>query len=401
MVAWLMPRLMGIGKAGSFPIALDKVIEGEPVEDMDSLPSPNFDGYFDTYRRNAFSWPYQLSAETSRGCWWGAKMHCKFCGLNGSTMAYRSKSPRRTVDEILALSQRYETRRLMMADNILDQKYLSTVIPQLRGAGLELFYEVKSNLTKASLAAMRAAGVTWIQPGIESLSNLTLQVMGKGTTAMQNIQLLRWCAELGVRPSWNILYGFPGEDPAEFERTALLMPQLFHLSAPCVVLPFRMDRFSPYFNEAARHGLTNVRPYWSYRFAYPGLTERERADIAYFFEFDYENGRDPRAEAEPLVHASAAWHNAQKRGAALVVLGDAGQRCVYDTRCGGPEVVTLTESETRLLEATDSAVGVARLMTAEPDLAEALEAFRRRRWVYEENGRVVRLVTIRGDGNAS
>src|SRR5262249_59991911 len=106
--------------------------------------------------------------------------------------------------------------RVMMADNILDTKCLSTVIPRLRGAGLELFYEVKSNLTKASLAAMRAAGVTWIQPGIESLSNLTLQVMGKGTTAIQNIQLLRWCAELGVKPSWNILYGFPGEDPAEF-----------------------------------------------------------------------------------------------------------------------------------------------------------------------------------------
>ena len=69
--------------------------------------------------------------------------------------------------------------------------------------------------------------------------------MGKGTTVIQNIQLLRWCAELGVRPSWNILYGFPGEDPAEFEEAAQLMPRLFHLSAPSVVLPFRIDRFSP------------------------------------------------------------------------------------------------------------------------------------------------------------
>ena len=126
-------------------MAADRVIEGEPVHDMDSLPLPDFDAYFDAYARNAFAWPCQLAAETSRGCWWGAKVHCKFCGLNGATMTYRSKSPRRAVDEILALSRRYGTTRLMMADNILDTRYLTTVVPALRGAGLELFYEVKSN----------------------------------------------------------------------------------------------------------------------------------------------------------------------------------------------------------------------------------------------------------------
>ena len=36
-----------------------------------------------------------LALETSRGCWWGAKHHCTFCGLNGGTMQYRSKSPER------------------------------------------------------------------------------------------------------------------------------------------------------------------------------------------------------------------------------------------------------------------------------------------------------------------
>jgi ribosomal peptide maturation radical SAM protein 1 len=233
------------------------------------------------------------------------------------------------------LSQRYDTGRLMMADNILDSKYLSSVIPRLRGSGLELFYEVKSNLTKASLRAMRAAGVTWIQPGIESLSDHTLKLMGKGTTAMQNIQLLRWCAELSVKPSWNILYGFPGEDPQEFQSMAQLTADLFHLTAPSVVLQFRMDRFSPYFNDSAQYGLTNVRPYWSYRFAYPGLSQNDLADIAYFFEFDYSDGRDPREEAQPLVEAAAAWHNAQKKGSCLVVLGDrTSEACVYDSRNG-------------------------------------------------------------------
>jgi len=396
VVEWLVPRLVNSGGAPQpLPMVHDRVIPGQPVEDLNSLPTPDFDGYFAAYRKNGFTWPYQLSAETSRGCWWGAKVHCKFCGLNGSSMAYRSKSASRAVTEIKSLSERYATRRIMMADNILDAKYLSSVMPGLRGSGLELFYEVKSNLTKSGLAAMRAAGVTWIQPGIESLSDRTLQLMGKGTTAMQNIQLLRWCSELGVKPSWNILYGFPDEDPAEFDHMAQLAPDLFHLTAPSVVLQFRMDRFSPYFNDAAQYGLSNVRPYWSYRFAYPGLSETDLADIAYFFEFDYADGRDPRVEAQPLVQAAACWHSAQKRGARLVALGNSAEGgCVYDARNGRPESIALTVADWRLLEATDSAIGVGRLLAAQPDLADTLATFQKRRWVYEANTRVVRLVTI-------
>ena len=34
-----------------------------------------------------------LLFETSRGCWWGERAHCTFCGLNGTSMAYRSMRP--------------------------------------------------------------------------------------------------------------------------------------------------------------------------------------------------------------------------------------------------------------------------------------------------------------------
>ena len=35
--------------------------------------------------------------------------------------------------------------------------------------------------------------------------------MRKGVTALQNLRLLKWCAEIGITPAWNLLYGFPGE----------------------------------------------------------------------------------------------------------------------------------------------------------------------------------------------
>ena len=41
-----------------------------------------------------------LLIETARGCWWGERSHCTFCGLNGATMAFRSKTPERVLAEI-------------------------------------------------------------------------------------------------------------------------------------------------------------------------------------------------------------------------------------------------------------------------------------------------------------
>ena len=66
-----------------------------------------------------------------------------------------------------------------------------------RGSRVKLFYETKANLRFEQLATLWKGGVRWIQPGIESFSNPVLRLMKKGTTAFQNIQLLRWCRELG------------------------------------------------------------------------------------------------------------------------------------------------------------------------------------------------------------
>ncbi|MHB8463090.1 MAG: cobalamin-dependent protein, partial [Vulcanimicrobiaceae bacterium] len=63
----------------------------------DDIPEPIFDEYFNFIRTSALGRDIrhmlQLPVESARGCWWGEKHHCTFCGLNGLTMAFRSKSP--------------------------------------------------------------------------------------------------------------------------------------------------------------------------------------------------------------------------------------------------------------------------------------------------------------------
>lgn len=46
---------------------------------------------------------------------------------------------------------------------------------------------------------------------------------------LQNVRLLKWCAEFSITPLWNFLYGFPGENAQEHDETSCLIPSLPHL----------------------------------------------------------------------------------------------------------------------------------------------------------------------------
>lgn len=283
----------------------------ERIQNLDDLPHPDFDDYM---RQHEKAFPAaaksrrRILMETSRGCWWGQKQHCTFCGLNGMAMTYRSKSPGRVLSEIEALSRRYSAEYIEFVDNILDMKYLSDVLPEIRRRQLnmEFFYETKANLRKHQLELLRDAGVLSIQPGIESLSTSVLKLMRKGTTAIQNIQLLKWCAELGISVCWNFLYGFPGENPDDYHEMLPLIAAVSHFEPPRGHGPIRLDRFSPNFVSAAEHGFANVRPDRSYGFIYD-LSEQELFDLAYYFEHDYADGTDPLSYTAEVLKAIRGW----------------------------------------------------------------------------------------------
>ena len=260
--------------------------EVDLVDDLDDLPQADFDDYFTQLRAADLDLPSppRLLFESSRGCWWGQRMHCTFCGLNGGRMRFRSKSPARVLAELDSLRARHPGLVIGAVDNILDMSYFATLLPALVAArgDMRLFYEVKANLRKDHVRLLRDAGVRDIQPGIESLADGVLRLMRKGVSALQNIQLLKWCVELGVRPVWNVLWGLPGEDPDDYERMAALVPLLTHLPPPSNAGPVRIDRFSPLFEDPDAHDVGEVEPVEAYRHLYPFPAESV-ARLAYYF----------------------------------------------------------------------------------------------------------------------
>jgi ribosomal peptide maturation radical SAM protein 1 len=306
-----------------------------PVRDMDALPVPDYSDYFRAWSESGASLATvpMVLIETSRGCWWGDKSHCTFCGLNGAKMAYRSKSGARALEEMRFLSDRWQTERMEVVDNILDMRHFSDLLPALAADGRpwEIFYEVKANLSRAQIATLRAAGVARIQPGIESLSDHVLKLMRKGTSGLRNVQLLKWCREFGVGVDWNILYGFPGETREDYDRMLAMLPAIEFLDPPVACGPIRMDRFSPYFENQEEFGFINVRPMEPYAFLYPFARE-SLMRIAYHFDFDYRPGKSVAGHADEVIRFAEAWRQKEDRGLLCSVRRPDGSLRLRDTR---------------------------------------------------------------------
>ena len=320
-----------------------RLVKGAPVMEMDSLAVPDFDDFFDTLEKMSYQNRVMpgLLFESSRGCWWGATHHCTFCGLNGTGMTYRSKSHDRVLEEIEIHQRRYGVGMFEAADNIMNMRHVAGIFDRLAEAetSLRFFYEIKSNMRPELLERIARGGVTWVQPGIESLHDTILKKMKKGVKGLHNVRLLRSCLEIGIKPVWNLLVGFPGETAEQYAYMASIMPALEHLDPPTGHSKIRLDRFSPYHNDATELGFRDVRPADAYAAIY-GLSDALLEDIAYFFEGEAE-GMPEGSYLSGIVDAIDTWrakHNAEVanqtgKGLPELTITRAGPFCIIkDTR---------------------------------------------------------------------
>jgi ribosomal peptide maturation radical SAM protein 1 len=388
------PRFLQELRAGPRPQT--PIVQGEACRDLDALPTPDFSDYYEQRRlwlsdESSAEDELWLPYESSRGCWWGQKHHCTFCGLNGQTMAFRAKSPDRVVSDLKQLVAKHGSKKVNMVDNIMPHPYFRQLLPRLDKElpGLHLFYEQKANLSLSQVLALQRAGVAVIQPGIEALCSSLLKRMDKGVTASQNLALLRYARAADVAVTWNLLYDFPGDQIEDYEQTLALLPLLHHLTPPNGVFRLSLDRFSPYFDKPAKYGVRNLRPWRGYADVLP--PGAEVAKVAYHFEGDYASGCRERPDLfDRLQEEIAAWRRAwqsDKQPPALMVLPlEEQQYLLIDTR-GLPGMQELT----RLTRAQASLVltGARRHGMANAEIAWALE----RKLLVELDGGWVPLAT--------
>jgi magnesium-protoporphyrin IX monomethyl ester (oxidative) cyclase len=276
-------RLGVFGKPVEKPT--EKTIGRAVAPNLSCLPDPWHDDYFFDLDASGLKDRIDpgLLMETSRGCWWGEKNACAFCGLNGLARGYRSKTPEKAISEIQRTADRYGMRSFQMTDNVLKLDYLDSFLPKFKDGDFLFLYEVSPVLSRKQVETLSDSGVRWVQPGIEHLHDAALAALGKTNRAYHNLRFLKWAREYGVTVAWNFLYGFPEEDESWHDTIIDLIPLVTHLQPPSTCgTPLRYDRFSRYHYRAKSYRL-DLRPHASYSFIYP-LGQEELSRLAYFFE---------------------------------------------------------------------------------------------------------------------
>ncbi|MFI6877529.1 RiPP maturation radical SAM C-methyltransferase [Streptomyces sp. NPDC050400] len=303
------------------------------------IPSPDYDQWQAEIEASPvieYVYP-KLVVEGARGCWWGEKHHCTFCGLNGTAMAFRAKPGERLWSEIDRLVRRHRILDVVTVDNIIDMAYFKDFLPRAADSGwdLRMHYEVKSNLNREQIAQLSAAGAVLLQPGIESLSSRVLDLMDKGVSGARNIRTLREFDNHAITCTWNYLYGFPGETTEDYARVLDQLPALVHLQPPGGAHRIQLERFSPHFTDPGL-GFGKRRPAAMYQHVYE-LPEDELTDLVYLF--DTEDAGIGGATEAALLRAVAQWRAGH--GDSTLVMETAGEDegtlLVHDQRQGWPQ----------------------------------------------------------------
>lgn len=272
--------------------------------DLDTLPIPQYQPFIEQFE--ASPWrpmgPPKFFFETSRGCWWGQKHLCTFCGLNAEGLTFRRKSPERAYLEISHLYNQYQAHYLQATDNIMDMAYFKEVMPKLAampkqpGRPLSIFFEIKSNLRRDQIWALKDGGITYVQPGIESFSDSVLQLMDKGATGLGQIQFIKWAFEAGIGLVYNLIFRNPGEQASWYREMEELIPALVHLPPPTGLVNMHLERFSPYQSRPEEFGIRNLRPLSYYADLFPD-PQVDLNRIAYNFAYEHDTIADPELAA--------------------------------------------------------------------------------------------------------
>ncbi len=372
----------------------DKIITGEATLDLEDLPAPDYQEYYDQLRaclpQLAESGDVWLPYECSRGCWWGVKHHCTFCGLNGQTMAHRTKSSALVLDQLKSLLARHPSRKISMVDNIMPHEYFDSLLPKVKPAlgDVHIFFEEKANLSFEQVLLLKSAGVNVIQPGIESLSTRVLKLIDKGVTARKNIELLRFARAAGLALHWNHLIGLPGDQSADYWKVIDLIPALVHLNPPSGLFSLSIDRFSPYFEQPERYGVREITPMASYFDVLPD--EADVFSVAYHFGADYDSeSKVDRELQKALQDAIDRWRNLWRQDeCAVPTLSvaslDGETFLLLDSRfnVSEPSVEFIDAEQARLVLAGDANAGERTLQWASE-----------RRYVLSVDGRSTPLAT--------
>jgi anaerobic magnesium-protoporphyrin IX monomethyl ester cyclase len=196
------------------------------VEDLDSIPFPDYEGfeygyYIDNYatevvdKINVLGIPKEGLVTGSRDC----PAKCTFCFRTmGGT--YRTRSVDNVIEEIQFLMDNYGINQISLSDEIfaMKRKRVNEFCEKIKPLGLFWAAQMRVNLADdETLRLMKESGCVYISYGFESASTEVLKSMQKGIRVEQLERAIELTKKYQMTIQANWIFG----DPAETVVTAV------------------------------------------------------------------------------------------------------------------------------------------------------------------------------------
>jgi hypothetical protein len=217
---------------GADPGGGERLIRGTMVENMASLPPPDFDGLpLDRYLAPELVLPY----DPSRGCYWGVCTFCHYGLAEVGTARYRERPVATVLEHLEALASKHRTRIFYFSQDVFAPRIATEIARGVIQRGLAVRWGTdmrpERSLTAERCAELVAGGQLSAALGVESAAPRVLSLVDKGIPIEAVRAAITHLSDAGVAVEAMCFSDFPTETVREAMQTVRFVEGLDeHLS---------------------------------------------------------------------------------------------------------------------------------------------------------------------------
>jgi anaerobic magnesium-protoporphyrin IX monomethyl ester cyclase len=320
-----------------------------PSEDINSLPTPCFDGLpFDLYLNPELVLPIL----SSRGCYWGK---CAFCShMESYQCHYQSRDANRVADDMQELSRKHGVTHFAFSDESMSPSSAGKLSDELIKRGVKFKFSTnvrfERQFTPELCHKMFKAGFRILHFGLESGCNRVLDHMEKGITKEMAIEVCRNAYDAGLWDHLYVFFGFPTETRAEAQETIDFLISNRNIIHSFKINSFGLDKNAPIMKHPERYGVSSIDtgPDTDFNLTYnytvsSGLTSSEALELSIAsrdsIAREYKSKKFFRLECEDvLLHLSHFERSDPSLGAAIKEKATKAQPNKQPTRKSVPRI---------------------------------------------------------------